>query len=427
MSDRCALDVHRLRLAALLVALLAPIVGGPGLALGQEGLPGVTPQPPAGFVTSDEPSDADVGAAESDMQAPPAPSADAAPDADGDVLPKRGRITPFNGAVLPEGAIPTLEKPGSGRSAPQDGIAPSGGVNVLDRMGAELPALPAEKPFEGKPDEAYGAFQRGYYLTALGLALPRAQLGDRAAQTLVAEIFSQGLGVARNDKDAAFWYGQAANAGDPAAMFKYAVLLMEGRQVPRDKARSEELMHKAADLGNASAQFNYAQLLTIDKPGPAGLKAALPYYEGAAVQGIADAQYAISQIYLNVDGIPEEKRARARDWLLRAASAGFDTAQLDAGIWLVEGIGGPRNLEQGFRWMLIAANSGNVAAQNKLAHLYINAIGTRPNPVEAAKWYVLSRRAGLKDEALEDFYLGIGEDQQRAARAAANLFRAVRR
>ncbi len=39
---------------------------------------------------------------------------------------------------------------------------------------------------------------------------------------------------------------------------------------------------------------------------------------------------------------------------------------------------------------------------------------------------MLSRRAGLKDAALEDFYLGIGEDQQRAARAAANLFRAMR-
>ncbi|MEA3533627.1 tetratricopeptide repeat protein [Rhizobium sp. CC-YZS058] len=425
-----ALSPVRLRLAALLLLGAAGLLGGAPAGLAQEGLPGVVPMPPGSALNE---GDADQSNAPAeDAAAAPGAAPDgadmpnAAVDPDEDVLPKRGRITPFNGAVLPDGAVPTLEKPGPAKPVASDGLSPSGGVNVLDRMGAELPALPAEKPFTGKPDEAYGAYQRGYYLTALDLALPRAQLGDRAAQTLVAEIFAQGLGVARNDKDAAFWYGQAANAGDPAAMFKYAILLMEGRQVPRDKARSEELMRKAADLGNASAQFNYAQLLTIDKPGPAGLKAALPYYENAAIQGIADAQYAISQIYLNVDGIPEEKRARARDWLVRAASAGFDTAQLDAGIWMVEGIAGPRNLEQGFRWMLIAANAGNVVAQNKLAHLYINAIGTRPNPVEAAKWYVLSRRAGLKDAALEDFYLGIGEDQQRAARAAANLFRAMR-
>jgi TPR repeat protein len=346
------------------------------------------------------------------------------------VVAKRGRITPFNGAALPEGEIPALQSPEDAKKADDAAkkddvkkLEPSSGVNVLERMGAELPALPQEKPFEGKADDAYGAFQRGYYLTAMEMALPRAQLGDAAAQTLVAEIFSQGLGVARNKKDAAFWYGQAANSGDPAAMFKYALLLMEGRDVTRDKTRSEELMKKAADLGNSSAQFNYGQLLVADMPGEKGLKAALPYYEKSADQGIADAQYALSQIYLNVDGIDDNKRAKARDWLLRAARSGFDTAQLDLAIWLVDGIGGDRNLDEGFKWMTRAARGGNVVAQNKLSHLYINAIGTRPDPIEAAKWYVLSRRAGLKDAALEDFYLGLTDEQQKAALSAANKYR----
>lgn len=343
--------------------------------------------------------------------------------ADEKTTEKRGRITPFNGAALPEGEIPALQSPEDAKKVDAEKLEPSSGVNVLDRMGAELPALPQEKPFAGKADDAYGAFQRGYYLTAMELALPRAQLGDAAAQTLVAEIFSQGLGVGRNPKDAAFWYGQAANAGDPSAMFKYALLLMEGRDVPRDKKRSEELMKKAADLGNASAQFNYGQLLVADMPGEKGLKAALPYYEKSAEHGIADAQYALSQIYLNVDGIDENKRAKAREWLLRAARAGFDTAQLDLAIWLVDGIGGDRNLDQGFNWMLRAARGGNVVAQNKLSHLYVNAIGTRPDPIEAAKWYVLSRRAGLKDPALEDFYLGLTDEQQKAALSAANKHR----
>src|SRR5690606_23932887 len=34
-------------------------------------------------------------------------------------------------------------------------------------------------------DYAFGAFQRGYFLTALELALPRAEQGDAAAQTLI--------------------------------------------------------------------------------------------------------------------------------------------------------------------------------------------------------------------------------------------------
>ena len=62
-------------------------------------------------------------------------------------------------------------------------------------------------------------------------------------------------------------------------------------------------------------------------------------------------------------------------------------------------------------------------AQNKLSPLYIDALGTRPDPVEAAKWYVLSRRAGLQDPELEDFYLGINDEQQKKAIEAANKFR----
>lgn len=382
---------HRRRLTASMLCLgltLGPAVHF--VAFAQEPLPGVTQEP---------------------EQAP---------------AEKRGRITPFNGAALPEDEVLKLQPPVDAKKVqtkPEEPIKPSGGVGVFDRMGAMLPALPAEKPFEGKPDDAYGAFQRGYYLTALEIALPKAQLGDAAAQTLVAEIFSQGLGVAKNTKDAAFWYEQAANGGNPSAMFKYALILMDGRDVPRDRKRSEEMMKKAADSGNALAQFNYGQLLVADMPGPKGLKAAQPYYEKSAEQGIADAQYALSQIYLNVDGIDEAKRETARQWLTRAAKAGYDTAQLDLAIWLVDGVGGDRNLEEGFKWMRRAAERGNVVAQNKLAHLYINAIGTRPDPVEAAKWYVLSRRAGLTDPTLEDFYLGLEDDQQKAALDAANKHR----
>ncbi len=297
------------------------------------------------------------------------------------------------------------------------------GINIYLRMGTPLPDLPPEKPYEGKPDEAYGAFQRGLFLTAVDKALPRAQLGDPAAQTLLAEIMSRGLGVKRDPKGAAFWYGQAAQGGDPAAMFKYALLLMEGREVPQDKAKADDYMRRAAEAGNASAQFNWAQILVSANPGVRGLTMAMPFYEKAAEQGIADAQYALAQVYSALKDVPPEKKARAREWMLRAARAGFDTAQLDMGLWLVNGYNGPRDYEAGYRWLSIAAARGNVVAQNRLAHLYINALGTKPDPVEAAKWYVLSRRAGLKDPGLEDFYLGLNEEQQKQAIDLANRFR----
>ncbi|CCM76349.1 tetratricopeptide repeat protein [Rhizobium mesoamericanum] len=306
-----------------------------------------------------------------------------------------------------------------------ESTGPSTGVGVFERMGAKLPDLPPEKDYKGPVDEAYGAYQRGYYLTAMEKALPRAQLGDPAAQTLMGELLADGLGVKRDMKNAAFWYSKGAEGGDAAAMFKYSLMLIEGRFVKRDKAKADEYMHKAADVGNASAQFNWGQILTADNPGEKGLKLALPYYEKAAEQGIADAQYAVAEIYSSLSDLPEEKKQLAREWMARAAHAGYDTAQVDLGIWLVNGQNGPRDFVKGFQWLRLAANRGNVVAQNKLAHLYINALGTKPDPVEAAKWYVLSRRAGLPDPELEDFYLGIEEDQQKAAIDAANKFRRI--
>jgi TPR repeat protein len=305
----------------------------------------------------------------------------------------------------------------------QGGDIPSSGIMLYQRMGTALPDLPPEKPFTGKVDEAYGAYQRGLYVTALSLALPKAEKGDPASQALVAEMTLRGQGIKQDINSAAFWFGRAAEGGDPSAMFQYALMLISGRGVKHDKAKADEYMRKAAEAGNSSAQFNWGQILISQNPGEKGLKLALPFYEKAAVQGLADAQYAVSQLYVSIRDLPQEKTRRAREFLERAAKAGFDTAQLDMGIWFVNGVGGERDFDKGFTWLRVAAVRGNVVAQNKLAHLYINALGTRPDPVEAAKWYVLSRRAGLPDPVLEDFYLGISEDVQKKAVEAANRFR----
>ncbi|MCO6185060.1 tetratricopeptide repeat protein [Rhizobium sp. L1K21] len=301
--------------------------------------------------------------------------------------------------------------------------SPSAGTGVFERMGIDLPPLPPEKPFKGEIDEAFGAYQRGLYITAVDLALPRAQLGDPAAQTLLGEILSQGLGVKRDLKGAAFWYSKAAEGGDPNGMFKYALILMEGQFAKQDKKRADELMHKAADAGNALAQFNWAQILVSQTVGTDGLRDAMPYYEKAAEKGIADAQYALSQIYLNLPGLDDEKRQEAKVWLARAAKAGYDTAQYDMAVWLINGVEFDQDLKAGFQWMRIAAMNGHVLAANRLAHLYIEAIGTEADPVEAAKWYIISRRAGLQDASLEDYYYGIDNGKQKAAIDAANRFR----
>ncbi|WP_198174219.1 tetratricopeptide repeat protein [Mesorhizobium xinjiangense] len=312
------------------------------------------------------------------------------------------------------------------------------GAAVLAAFVYAVPALAAEGDRAGPshvdivdpqrfgqktPDAAYGAFQRGLYITALNLGLARAQKGDAAAQTLVAEIYSRGLGVRRDPAAAAEWYGKAAEQGVPEAQLQYALVLMDGKYASQDKDRAYELLGQAADAGNRLAMFNYAQMTIEREPGPSGLDKAIDYYEKAAELGLADAQYAMAQVLARGTGGRMADERAARTLLAKAARQNYDTAQVELATWLVEGRGGPRDYETGFRWMKLAANGGNVAAQSRLAKLYWQGLGTEPDSIEAAAWYILARRAGLKDPVLNDLLAGLTAEEQKEALERANRLR----
>lgn len=343
------------------------------------------------------------------------------------------------------GAVPSLGKPADTvdpsrfgpMSAPLDAASPTETTPAKEPAPApagspDLGANPAAKSpegidpnrFGGKPsDEAYGAFQRGLYMTAYNLALPRAEAGDAAAQTLVAEILSRGLGVARNDAEAAKWYARAAEQGVAEAQFQYALLLLDGRYVTRDEKAAFALMQAAAEAGNRFAQFNYAQMLVQREPGHKGLEKAVPFYERAAAAGLADAQYAMAQVYANGIGGKLRDDRRARLLLVQAARQNYDTAQFDLSLWMVDGRGGDRDFKSAFGWMKLAADGGNVAARNRLAKFYMGGIGVDPDPILAGAWYINARRAGLHDPEMDDFLRGLTDEEMKKALERANRIR----
>lgn len=291
---------------------------------------------------------------------------------------------------------------------------------------ASTDAMPAfnENRFGGKvADPAFGAFQRGLYLTAFNLGMERAKAGDPAAQTLVAEIYARGLGVKADQKQAAHWYGLAAEKGENEAQFRYAAMLLQGIYVAKDAKKAEALMKKAAEAGNAMAQFNYGQMLMMRSPGMKGVDEAAPWFQKAADAGLADGQYAVSQILANGTTDVKRDEIKAREYLLLAARKNYDTAQLDLATWLVEGRGGERNYDAGFRWMLTAARGGNVAAMARTARLYRDGIGTDGNSVEAAAWYILARRSKLYAKDLDSFMDGLTDEEIQQAISRANNLR----
>ena len=56
------------------------------------------------------------------------------------------------------------------------------------------------------PDPAFAAFQRGQFVTAMNLAVPRANSGDPIAMVLLGELLSQGYGVRQDNVAAGKWF-----------------------------------------------------------------------------------------------------------------------------------------------------------------------------------------------------------------------------
>ena len=258
-------------------------------------------------------------------------------------------------------------------------------------------------------DAAYGAFQRGYFLTALALALPRAEDNDAAAQTLIAEIYAKGLGVAQNLPAAASWYGLASDNGDVLATFELALMYQEGRGVPKNRARAAELFELAAEGGSPAAKYNLG-LLHIEgiyvKP---DLIRAAELIRAAAEAEIAEAQYDYGTMLIEGAGVRPDPAAGAEQIGL-AAEQGLVAAQVEYATLLYLGRGIPADRDAAVQWYARAAWAGNAVAQNRYAKLLAVGEGVALDLEAAAMWRALARRQGLTDPQLDKLLVSTPPD-----------------
>ncbi len=290
---------------------------------------------------------------------------------------------------------------------------------------ADAKAISAEIFGPKRPiDLAYGAFQRGYYLTALGLALDRADKNDAAAQTLIATIYANGLGVVQNLALASSWYAIAAKNGDVNATFQLALLYQNGRGVPRDRKRSAELFAQAAKMGSPEAKYNLA-LLHVE-----GIYAKPSYSEAARLMkeaanaGLAEAHYDYGVMLSEGAGLAPDATAGANQIAI-AAQMGLSEAQVEYATILYLGKGVSRNLSQAVYWYRKAANAGNPVAQNRLAKLLAVGEGVKLDLQSAAMWRALARRQGLVDPKLDRLLVSIARQDQAMANLRARYWPGV--
>jgi TPR repeat protein len=273
-------------------------------------------------------------------------------------------------------------------------------------------------------DLAFGAYQRGQFVTALKLALERLKQDpkDAAMMTLLGVLSEQGASVPRDPVKAAGWYRLAHDNGDVNGTFAYAMALLKGDGVPKDQTLGMTLLKTATDLSHPYAAYNLALLLLHSAKEGEQTRAAV-LMRRAALHEIPEAQYMLALILREGKGVPVQP-SEAAQWMQRAAQNGDTQAQTEWGIMLFNGDNVPKDEVNAVRFFRRAAWRGNVVAQNRLARLLIAGRGTPRNIIDAAAWHLLASSQGRSDAMLDDELKALSaEERERAEKRVEELVR----
>lgn len=281
----------------------------------------------------------------------------------------------------------------------------------------------AGKPAPPGADLAFGAYQRGFYSTAMREAMKR--LGrnpkDGPAMTLVGELYAQGLSVRESKEEAARWFRLGAEAGDAQAMFELGIAALKGDGVDQDKATARKMFEQAAAHDHPGALF-YLGLLAMQGNGVApDYKSAAIYFERAAALNNSEAQYALGLMYRNGSGVAKDE-AKAAVLIGDAAANDNIAAMVEYGIMQFNGVGLEKDEAGAARTFIKAAGRNNPVAQDRAARLYVAGRGVKKDVVEGMKWHVLSSASGLKDEWLDAEMRKLTPPQREAIEKAVKHF-----
>ena len=99
------------------------------------------------------------------------------------------------------------------------------------------------------PPEAFDAFEHSDYATVLRVCEAPARAGDSVCQDMLGVLYSEGLGVARDQAAAFHWFELAAAQGNPTAAFNLGLAYERGEGVAKNQAEAEKWYTKSAESG----------------------------------------------------------------------------------------------------------------------------------------------------------------------------------
>jgi len=199
------------------------------------------------------------------------------------------------------------------------------------------------------PPEAFDAFRHDDYATVLRVCDGPAKAGDSVCQDMLGVLYSEGLGVARDQAAAFHWFELAAAQGNPTAAYNLGVAYERGEGVAKNQAEAEKWYTKSAESGVPQAEFRLAARAVARSD----WKTAVKWLRAAAAQGLPPAQTMLGTAYEFGQGVRRSDKQAAK-WYEAAADHGDATAQSSLAGFYERGVGVDQDYKEAYFWYAVA-------------------------------------------------------------------------
>ena len=136
--------------------------------------------------------------------------------------------------------------------------------------------------------------------------LVKAEQGIPLAQSVVGYIYSEGIGVPQDYKEAVKWYRLAAEQGYSKAQYNLGLMYYKGQGADQDYKESVKWYRLAAEQEYSKAQYNLGLMYYEGKGVDQDDKEAVKWWRKAAEQGSDSAQISLGSAYSLGLGIPQD-------------------------------------------------------------------------------------------------------------------------
>ncbi|BBM87217.1 trypsin-like peptidase domain-containing protein [Candidatus Uabimicrobium amorphum] len=223
-----------------------------------------------------------------------------------------------------------------------------------------------------------------------------AHKGIAAAQTELALMFKDGLGVGVDHKEALLWLTKAAEQDFAKAHYYLGHMYRGGMGVEKDFKMARKYFEKATENNDADAMVLLGIMYDRGEGMEQDVNKALKFYGKAAELNSTTAMNCIGSCFLKgVGGVPNYEKAIK--WYTKSHELGNSSASFYLGNCHANGHGVTQNLNKAIELWETSATMGNITAIKKLASVYkSNELGVQ-NHHRALFWYKKALEAGDKE------------------------------